>query len=103
MRRVTGAHAADRPAVVRGSRPPLMVRDFESKDEGKHVMTADGEVVGTIEQIRGSDAHVKPDAGLSRSMRRKLGWPEHGDDTYQLRKTNVDSIDDDGIHLKTNL
>lgn len=66
-------------------------------------MTADGDVVGTVEQVSGGNAHVKPDAGLSQSMRRKLGWTAHGEDTYRLRKANVQEINDDGIHLKSNL
>jgi len=80
-----------------------MVRDFDSSDEGKRVMTADGDVVGTVEMIRGGNAHVKPDTGLSQSMRRRLGWPEQGEDTYRLQKSNVHEITDDGIHLEADL
>jgi hypothetical protein len=76
-----------------------MPRDFRSADTGKKVMTADGDTVGTIEKVSGNRAHVKPDEGLSRSLRRKLGWSGE-EETYELRKTNVASIDDDGIHLK---
>lgn len=80
-----------------------MVRDFKSEDEGMKVMTADGDVIGTVERVSGSMAHVKPDEDLSRSIRRRLGWSEEGEETYELRKSNVDSIDDDGVHLKEDL
>lgn len=66
-------------------------------------MTADGDVVGTVERIRGGDAHVKPDAGLSQSMRRRLGWTKQGEDTYRLQKSNVHEITEDGIHLEPGL
>jgi hypothetical protein len=76
-----------------------MPRDFESSDEGKQVMTADGDVVGTIDRVSGNRAHVKPDEGLSRGLRRKLGWSGEAE-TYELRKNRVATIDDDGIHLE---
>lgn len=77
-----------------------MVRNFKSSDEDMEVYSADGDMVGTVERASGSTAHIKPASGLSRSMRRRLGWTEEGEDTYRLRKDHVQSIDDDGIHLK---
>jgi hypothetical protein len=46
---------------------------FEKKHEGMKVMTSDGDEVGRIESIRGDTAHVKPETGLSESIRRRLG------------------------------
>lgn len=80
-----------------------MVRDFRSEDEGKSVMTADGDMVGTVDSIAGSAAHVKPHDDLSRSTRRRLGWSGEGEDTYELQHSKVDKITDDGIHLRKNL
>lgn len=80
-----------------------MARDFHEDDQGKQVMTADGDFVGTVENISGSQAYVKPDPGLAQGTRRKLGWTQEGEDTYPLRKSKVDRIDDDGIHLKSAL
>lgn len=80
-----------------------MVRDFKASDEGATVMTADGERIGTIENVEGSTAHVRPTGDLDRSTRRRLGWTEEGEATYPLRKSRVKSIDDDGVHLKRNL
>jgi hypothetical protein len=80
-----------------------MARAFEDADEGKKVMTADGDMVGTVEEIHGDRAHVKPDAGLSRGTRRKLGWTQQGEDVYPLKHSSVDAISGDEIHLKRNL
>lgn len=80
-----------------------MARNFKSSDEGMDVFTADGDHVGTVERASGATAHIKPHSGLSRSMRRRLGWTEEGEDTYRLKKDHVKSIDEDGIHLKSNL
>lgn len=80
-----------------------MARNFESKDEGKRVVTADGDMVGMIERASGSSAHVKPDSGLPQSIRRRLGWTEEGEDTYRLQHSKVDRITQDEVHLKKNL
>lgn len=80
-----------------------MTRDFKSSDEGKHVVTSNGDMVGTIDSTAGSKAHVKPDEDLSRSVRRRLGWTEEGEATYELNKNKVKKITDDEVRLRSNL
>jgi len=80
-----------------------MPRDFMAEDRGKNVLTADGEMVGTVEDIKGSNAHVKPEASLDQSIRSKLGWTTDGEDVYELRHAAVSEITDDEIHLKQTL
>lgn len=81
----------------------IMARDFESDDEGKRVVTSDGDEVGTIERASGSTAHVKPVDDLSRSIRRRLGWSEEGEETYRLETSKVDRITDDEVRLMADL
>lgn len=80
-----------------------MARDFRSDDEGKHVKTTDGDMIGRVETVSGSTAHVRPEENLSRSMRRRLGWSEEGgsDETYELRQSDVETITDDEIHVRS--
>lgn len=80
-----------------------MTRDFSSDDEGKRVVTADGDEVGTVEQTAGSMAHIRPNENLSRSVRRRLGWSEEGEETYELETSNVEEITDDEIRLKESM
>lgn len=63
-------------------------------------MTKDGETVGTVEQTMDEELHVKPNSGLSQSVRRRLGWAEEDQDTFSVQKSKVDEITDDGIRLK---
>lgn len=77
-----------------------MPEEFSANDRGKRVLTADGEMVGTIEDVAGDRAHVKPDAGLERSIRRKLGWSGERD-TYELKRSNVSKISDTEVHLQS--
>lgn len=80
-----------------------MARKFESSDEGKEVVTADGDIVGTIVDVSGSSAHVMPDEDLSQSIRRRLGWTEEDEESYRLENSNVDEFSGDQIRLKNNL
>lgn len=80
-----------------------MARNFESSDEGKEVVTADGDTVGTIVEVSGSSAHVEPDEDLSQSIRRRLGWTEEGEESYQLNHSNVDEISGNQVRLKKNM
>lgn len=76
-----------------------MARNFEATDEGKNVMTQDGEMVGKITSVSGSTAHIKPDENLPQGTRRRLGWSED-DDMCELDHSDVESISDDGVHIK---
>lgn len=80
-----------------------MVRNFTSKDEGKRVVTADGDMVGTIDSTMDTTAHIRTDEDLSQNTRRRLGWTEEDEETYELQKSNVERITDDEIRLKKNL
>lgn len=73
---------------------------FESKHEGRTVMTQDGDEVGTIESAHGDTAEVKPSTGLTESIRQRLGWTDEESDTFDLNYSNVDSDDGDEVRLK---
>jgi len=77
-----------------------MVREFETSDEGKTVVTADGETVGKIQKIDRNMAHVRPEGSLAQSIRRRLGWTEENEDVYELRHSRVNEISGDTVKLK---
>lgn len=77
-----------------------MVRDFESSDEGTTVRTQEGDEVGTIEKVEEKMARVKPNTGLSESIRNRLGWTSEDQDEYELDHSRVDEISDDEVRLK---
>lgn len=87
-----GAH--QRPSVI------TMVREFQSGDVGKRVVTSDGDEVGTIEKIESNMATVRPESSLAQSIRRRLGWTEESEDVYELRHSRVQDISGDEVHLK---
>jgi len=77
-----------------------MVRNFRSNDEGKKVVDADGDEIGTIDRVSGNKAYVSPKARLSQSIRKRLGWEEEEAETYELMHSEVDSFSGDEIRLK---
>jgi hypothetical protein len=66
-------------------------------------MTHDGKRVGTIKTASGSRAHVEPSSSISKSVRRRLGWSEEGEETYELQHSAVEKFGDDEVHLKESL
>ena len=93
----------DRAVPTAPTEETTMARDFNSEDEGKRVVTADGDTIGTIEQASGASAHVAPDEDLSRGTRRRLGWTAEGEETYQLQKSKVNRITDTEVRLRRTL
>ena len=77
-----------------------MVREFKSEDEGKKVVTNDGDEVGTIETVEQDTAHVTPDSGLGTSVRQRLGWAKDDQDMFALDHSHVRSFTGDEVYLK---
>jgi rRNA processing protein Gar1 len=77
-----------------------MVREFRSEDEGKRVVAAEGRRVGTVVNVSGRVAHVKPVPDLSQQMRQRLGWTVKGQETYRLRRGAVEEMSGETIRLR---
>lgn len=76
-----------------------MARNFKASDEGKTVVNADGDEIGTIEEVRGNNAYVKPKSGLAQKIRDRLGWSDDDDAPFELRQSKVDTITNDEVRL----
>jgi len=69
------------------------------EDEGKRVITSDGDEIGVVAEVQGGRAHVEPDAGLLDSLSAKLGWGDADEDTYPLENDQIREVTDDEIRL----
>ncbi|MFC7177158.1 hypothetical protein [Halosegnis marinus] len=69
-----------------------MTRAFTFDDEGKEVVTTDGDVVGSVVRIEAGDAHVRPRAGLLDGCGSWLSgpWDERG--VFRLDAGRVERI-----------
>jgi len=77
-----------------------MVRKFKAGDKGMTVRTSGGDEVGTIDDVSGDVAQVKPNTSLSQSVRNRIGWTEDDQETYELRHSKVEKIEKREVHLK---
>ena len=80
-----------------------MTREFMDSDQGKPVVTYEGDKVGTIDRIDGQTAHIKPTQGLAESTRQKLGVSDEGQSVFEIDHSKVDSINDVEVRLQQSL
>ncbi len=76
-----------------------MCAHYTDDEEGKHVVTSDGDRIGMVKEVRNGELHVEPDPGMTDSIKASLGWGDADEDTYQLDESRVESVTDDEIHL----
>lgn len=74
--------------------------NLTNDDKGKRVVNFDGDKVGVVSGVDGDAAHVSPDAGLSDSIRSKLGWSDMDESDDVLPSDRIDTVTDDEIRLK---
>jgi hypothetical protein len=69
------------------------------EDEGKRVVTDDGDEIGVVAEVEGGRAHVQPDPGMLDSLSAKLGWGDANEDTYPIENDKIRAVTDDEIRL----
>ncbi|WP_335999151.1 hypothetical protein [Halorientalis halophila] len=73
---------------------------FSDDEIGKKVVDASGDDVGEVTKVEGSTMYVDPHHGITERIMASLGWGERDDDTYPIRRANVERVTDDRIELK---
>ena len=74
--------------------------NITSEDEGKHVVSANGDEIGMVTEVDGDTAHVDPDPGITDTIRSKLGWGDADRENYMLPSDQISTITDDEIRLR---
>jgi hypothetical protein len=69
-------------------------------DEGKKVVSTDGDEIGRITEVRGGTAYVNPDPGMFDTVKAKLNWGDAGEDSYPLEADHVADVTDNEIRLR---
>ena len=69
-------------------------------DEGKKVVTDDGEEIGVVADVSGGTAYVEPDPGMFDTIKAKLDWGDPGEDTYPVSTDDVANVTDDEVRLR---
>jgi len=77
--------------------------ELTEDDQGKTVVTADGDEIGVISGFRGGQAYVDPDAGMTDKILSSLGWTDVDEDDYALGDDQVAEVTDDEVRLTSGL
>lgn len=76
-----------------------MVRAFRVEDEGKQVVTSDGDVVGAVVRVREGNADVRPKPGLLQGCGSWITGPWDETDLFRLDGRTVERITDEQVVL----
>ena len=76
------------------------MENLTEEDEGKNVVTMDGETIGVVSDVEGGRAHVDPDPGIAGKIKSTLGWDDADEDDYVLDENQIDAVTDDEIRLR---
>lgn len=69
-----------------------------AEDEGKTVVTRDGDEIGRISDVQNNAVVVEsPESGLSDSIRSRVNWEHTRGDKYLLQASQVDDVTDDTV------
>lgn len=79
----------------------MPTRRLTPADEGKRVVTEDGEVIGAVVSADEKTVHVRPRPGLLRGCGSWLScaWPEAGG--LRLREGQVTAVTEDRVVVRT--
>lgn len=72
-------------------------------DEGKRVLTADGDEVGRLVDVTGGRGYVERDPSLLDSIAARLGWADVSADAHPLDEGSIEEITDDAVLLRGRL
>jgi hypothetical protein len=72
------------------------------EDEGKRVIDANGDRLGTVERVEDGTPLVDPDEDVSTMTAVVLGW-KGDEEPYPLGSLHIESVSEEAIHLKSNL
>lgn len=78
----------------------MSTTQFTEDDEGKKVVSGDGDEIGRITEVRAGTAFVDPDAGMFDAVKAKLDWGDTEEDTYPLDADDVADVTDDEVRIR---
>lgn len=77
-----------------------MVAEITEDEEGKSVLSSDGEEVGVVIDVQYGTARVEPDPGLTDELKARVGFGDTDEESYPLQEERIETITDDEIRLR---
>ena len=77
-----------------------MVAEITEDEEGKSVLSSDGEEVGVVIDVQYGTARVEPDPGLTDELKARVGFGDTDEESCPLQEERIKTITDDEIRLR---
>ncbi|PSP72729.1 hypothetical protein BRC86_11605 [Halobacteriales archaeon QS_3_64_16] len=77
-----------------------MAAEITEDEEGKSVVSSDGEEVGIVIDVQYGTARVEPDPGLTDELKAKVGFGDTDEESYPLQEERIEAVTDDEIRLR---
>jgi len=77
--------------------------EITDSDEGKTVVSDNGDTIGVISDVRGGQAYVDPDPGVTDKIMSRMGWSDADEEDFALNASQVEEITDDEVRLTSHL
>jgi hypothetical protein len=77
--------------------------EITDSDEGKTVVSDNGDTIGVISDVRGGQAYVDPDPGVTDKIMSRMGWSDADEEDFALNASQVEEITDDEVRLTSDL
>jgi hypothetical protein len=75
-----------------------MTELITEEDQGKQIVSSDGESIGTVMKVDAGVVHVNLDSDLPESVRQRFDWGEADD--YTLQETEIEAVTDDEVVVR---
>ena len=79
-----------------------MTANVSEEDEGKPVIDANGDRVGTVDEVEDGTALVDPAAEVDPMLTRIFGWIDDRD-VLRVSEQSIDTVTDSQVRLRSNL
>ncbi|WP_135827035.1 PRC-barrel domain containing protein [Halorussus ruber] len=76
-----------------------MTDPLTESDEGKRVVSADGELLGEVAKVDQGVAHLEPEEDYD-AIKSYLDWESDEDEGYTFQETAVEEVTDEKVVLK---
>lgn len=77
-----------------------MTPSLTRQDEGKVVIAGNGDRIGTVEEVRGEEVWVDPDADIVHDINEHTGWDATDrNDTVEIQPEAIAEVTDEEVRL----
>lgn len=70
------------------------------EDEGKRVISGNGDDLGMIREVREGTPYVETDPDVFEKVKAKFDWGEPEEETYPLKTADIADVTEDEVHLR---